>query len=199
MNILWNPRRFKKVALVLSCALAVYALLVYSTGYPTISGTIVDAETGQPVEGAVALCVWTYTTGMIERIHRIAKVTEGTSDSQGRVKIRGTWNIFVDPAELTIYKRGYVAWNNEGLFVPASEYRKHHMSLMRSDFQWKNGFVAKMEKWKDGYSLEEHESFISNHGGGGHFYKTLREWEKSLQPRADSRINEDSSKRGSSR
>lgn len=118
MMIMWNPRRFKKVVLVLLGAIAVYTLLVYSTGYPTISGTVVDAETGQPVEGAVALCVWTYTTGMIERIHRIAKVTEGFSDAQGRVKIRGTWNIFVDLPELTVYKRGYVAWNNQEIFVP---------------------------------------------------------------------------------
>ena len=39
-------------------------LLVKSNCYAQINGTVVDAETGQPVGGAVVLAEWTVTRGL---------------------------------------------------------------------------------------------------------------------------------------
>lgn len=163
----------------------------FTFGYHGITGTVVDADTGQPIEGAVAVCVWVRPGGLIEVTHSIDTVAEAVSSSKGRLRIGGTWSTGVDAPELTIYKRGYVAWNNHELF-PApgldqdqlkglsagAEIARLVEAMRRKDFKWDSGFVVKMEKWKDEYSFDDHEAFVSNHEAGGRFYKALMEWKK---------------------
>jgi len=179
---------FGRKLLIIVFALA-FAFTVYhfTFGNHGISGRVVDAETGEPIEGAIALCVWIEPRFLIETTHHVVSVSESISDNDGRIKAGGTWRMFLDPPELTIYKRGYRAWNNHERFPFAA---------IRTDFSWKNGFVAKMEKWKEGYSFNELHSFISHHQGGARFYKLLNEWEESEQQREPSRIFEDPSKKG---
>lgn len=194
------------VAMAVSVVLTVISHFIW--GYHSITGTVVDAETGQPIKGAVGVCVWTTAGGLIEVTHSIAAVREGVSDKNGRIKIKGSWKLGLDAPELLIYKRGYVAWNNNRLFhVPEELLRemKYESSadrinqrfelFRRKDFSWKSGFVAKMEKWKDGYSFNELMSFISNHGGGGRFYDSLMEWKTSLQPHDKDRVGKDNSQK----
>lgn len=166
----------------------VIAIYHYTLGKHGIRGRVVDAETGQPIAGAVALCVWIEARWGIETTHHVVAVSESISDEQGRIKAGGTWRMFLDPPELTVYKRGYVAWNN---LVHFPDY------LKRRDFSWRNGFVAKMEKWKDGYSFNQHESFISNHAQSqtNNFMKAY-EWETDLQVIEADRVNEELRRKG---
>jgi len=131
----------------------VAALLFLGGGcYAEITGIVIDAETGQPIEGAVVLVEWTKTKGMPGMTyHESYKVIEVLTDREGRVTISGVINPLVDPPDVTIYKKGYVAWNNLFIFP---DYRK------RKDFKWQNNYVFKLEKFKPEYTYSAHTLFI---------------------------------------
>ncbi|TAL24111.1 MAG: carboxypeptidase regulatory-like domain-containing protein, partial [Nitrospirae bacterium] len=132
--------------------LAMAVLFLAACGYKPITGTVVDAETGKPIEGAVVLVEWTKAEGVPGLTStKSFKVIEKLTDKDGKVTIEGISDISVDPPDLTVYKKGYVAWNNESIFP---EYKK------RTDFKWKNGYVFKLERFKPEYSYVEHTSFI---------------------------------------
>lgn len=122
--------------------------------YPSLSALVVDAETGTPIEGAVVFCLWTREHGVGLTYTKVYKVEEAATDKEGRFHIGGVGNPLVNPPDLTVYKRGYVAWNNMDLFPQRAE---------RKDFGWKDDLRVKMEKWKEGYSFVEHEGFIALH------------------------------------
>jgi len=127
-------------------------LCFLTTGcYATITGAVVNAETGEPVEGAVVLVEWTVTKGLGLTYTKSHEVIEVITDKDGKATISGVFNPFVNPPHVTIYKKGYVAWNNEYIFP---DY-KH-----REDFKWKDGVVVRMERFKEGYSYNDHISFI---------------------------------------
>jgi hypothetical protein len=139
---------------------------VSSCGYKSISGKVIDAETDQPVEGAVVLVEWTKTKGLGLTHTEVYKVDEKLTDKEGKVTIDDVSDIFVDPPGVTVYKKGYVAWNNEHIFPSLKK---------RTDFKWKNGYVFKLERFKPEYSYVEHDSFVSSaiHGGSGSERKKL--------------------------
>jgi len=76
---------------------------------------------------------------------------EVVSDKDGKVRISGCYDPFVQSLDVTIYKNGYVAWNNYYIFPH---------SLHRTDFEWKSGYVFKLEKFLSTYSYLDHRSFI---------------------------------------
>jgi len=117
-----------------------------------ITGKIVDAETGQPIEGAILLVEWTKVHGFGDTYTTSEKVVVLYSDKDGIVHIPDYYDPFADKPDITIYKPGYVAWNNQWIFP---ETRK------RTDFKWKNNYVFRLDKFKDGYSYVKHESFVS--------------------------------------
>jgi len=131
----------------------VFALSAFIAGcYLPISGRVLDAETQQPIEGAVVLVEWTKTHGFGEYWTESYKVVETLSDKDGVVKIAGCYSPFVNVPDVTVYKEGYVAWNNKAIYP---EYIK------RSDFKWANGFSAKLIPF-DGkrYNHADHVLFI---------------------------------------
>lgn len=129
------------------------ALLFLTTGcYATITGTVIDAETGKPIEGTVVLAQWTATKGFGLTYHERYKVIETVTDKEGKFIVSGVLNPFVDPPEVVIYKEGYVAWRNDFIFP---DYKK------REDFKWKNNYIFKLKPFKKGYSHSQHISFIS--------------------------------------
>lgn len=117
-----------------------------------ITGKIVDAETRRPIEGAVLLVEWTKTHGFGNTYTTSEKAVEVFSDKNGIVKIPGYDVRFVNEPVITIYKPGYVAWNNQWIF-PAD--------INRTDFKWKNDYVFKLDKFKEGYSYVKHHGFVS--------------------------------------
>jgi len=117
-----------------------------------ITGKIVDAETGQPLAGAILLVEWTKTHGFGNTYTTSEKVVEIFSDRNGIVKIPGYDVRFVNEPDITIYKPGYVAWNNQWVFPDTKK---------RTDFEWKNNYVFRLDKFKEGYSYVKHEGFVS--------------------------------------
>ncbi len=127
--------------------------LLPSGCYGEITSTVVDSETGKPIEGAVVLVEWTITKGLPGMSYTESyKVIETITDENGRFTIsEWVYNPLVNKPTLTVYKKGYVAWNSEFIF-PNYERRK--------DFKYKEGVIIKLEQFKVGYSYDAHVSFI---------------------------------------
>ncbi len=126
------------------------AVLWFITGcYFPISGRVIDAETNQPIEDAVIMVEWTKKHGIGDPVTESYKVVETVSDKDGKVIIGGCYSPFVEPPNVTVYKKGYVAWNDEYIFPDWTR---------RKDFSWSKygGPVFKPE-----YSYDKHVSFIS--------------------------------------
>lgn len=159
-NVTEQTKRKQKWLRRARIALGIYLLHYILFGYHFLSGKVVDEESGKPIEGAVVLGAWTHTVRFGLEGFRGYKTEDAVTGKNGRFFIWGVWNPLinrwlplVDSADLVVYKRGYVAWNNVSIFKNGP----------RTDFEWKNGLVVKMEKWKDEYSFIQHESFISGH------------------------------------
>lgn len=138
----------RAVFLVFGCFLC----LLMSGCYATLTGTVVDAETGEPIEGAVVMAEWTELKGLPGLTYTESyKVIEVLSDRDGKVTVEGVFKPGLEPPHLVVYKKGYVAWSNEYVFP---EWKK------RTDFEWKDGYVFRLERFREGYSYDEHVSFI---------------------------------------
>ena len=132
--------------------LAILSLLFVTGCDATITGIVVDAETGKPIEGAVILVEWTQAKGLPGMSYTESyKVVEVVTDKEGKASIEGVSSPMVSAPRVTIYKKGYVAWNNEYIFP---DWKK------RTDFKWVNNYVFKLEKFKPEYSHDKHTTFI---------------------------------------
>ena len=119
-----------------------------------MTGIVVDGETGKPIEGAVVLVEWTKTSGIGLRSTSSYKVVETLTDKDGRFSVSSVLNPFVDEPDLTIYKKGYVAWNNRIIFP---DYRN------REGFEWKDGHIFELELFDEkSYSYEDIYYFITS-------------------------------------
>lgn len=137
--------------IIFSLFLLILSVSGCSASSKGLSGTVVDAETGKPIEGAVVLVEWTRKTGIGDKHTVSVKVVEKVTDKEGKFSVAGTFKPFVDPPDVTVYKKGYVAWNNKMIFP---EYKS------REDFKWQNGYVFWMDRFKEGYFYNKHLSFI---------------------------------------
>lgn len=148
-----------------------------SAKYPDMTGTVVDAETGEAIEGAVVLVEWTkkrgiggwYSTESVE-------VQEVITDQDGRYAVTGISGYSLNPPDLTVYKKGYICWNNKHIF-PNEE--------IRTDFRWSKEVRLKLATFDNNkYSYDSHIMFIRNsiHSGSATNKKKLMEsairWEE---------------------
>lgn len=145
--------------------------------HASMTGKIVDAETGKPIEGAILLVEWIKAQGMVGLTYRTsAKVAEVFSDKSGNVTIPGYFNPFAEGPYITIYKPGFVGWNSHWIFPD---------SRNRTDFEWKDGYIFKLENFKPSDSHDSHTSFISGAIGSdsikekSNIRKAIR-WEEEL-------------------
>lgn len=134
-------------------AVLVFVLILMATGCNAeITGTVVDAETGEPIEGAVVLVEWTMTKGLPGMTYRERyMVTESVTDSYGRVSIREIHNPLVGAPVIVIYKKGYVAWRSDFIFPNY---------VRRKNFKWVQGYVFRLEHFLRGFLHSKHVLFI---------------------------------------
>ncbi len=138
------------------CVLIVVHSLLFVGGcsaYPDMTGTVIDAETGKPTEGAVVLVEWTKPKGIGLTNTESYKVQEIITDKDGKFAVSGVSTPFVNAPDLTVYKKGYVCWNNKYIFP---DYRQ------RSDFRWDTIFTVKLVKFSEKYLYNDHVTFIKN-------------------------------------
>ena len=127
-----------------------------SNRVPTV--TVVDEETGEPVEGVVAIAIWRKHS-IKERAWWeggtmvVVKIKEAVSDKDGNIYIDGFWGWYIAKnryPRLTIYKPGYVCWDQINLYEGG----------LRKDFD-KDHRIARIEKWSEGFSFNAHSSFVN--------------------------------------
>lgn len=139
--------------IIISLFLLILSVSGCSASSKGISGTVVDVETGKPIEGAVVLVEWTRTTGIGDKHTVSAKVAETVTDKEGKFKLPGCYSPFVNIPDLAIYKKGYVTWSSRNIFPARAK---------RDDFQWRSGNIYKLEKFKDSYSYVDHYGFTTS-------------------------------------
>lgn len=133
--------------------LAIAVLLLTTGCYEEITGTVVDAETGKPIEGAVVYVEWRKTKGLGFKYGETYKVIEVVTDKEGKFTVSGVLDPFVRPPIIVVYKKDYVAWRNDFIFP---DYEK------RKDFQWQNDYVFRLERFKKTYSHSLHIFFFQS-------------------------------------
>lgn len=92
---------------------------------------------------------WTKTHGFGHYWTESYKVVEAESDKEGKVKIDGCYSPFINPPSVTVYKKGYVAWNSKAIF----------RGSQRTDFRW-GDYVFRLDQFKEEYSHDDHADFI---------------------------------------
>ncbi len=137
--------------------LSLFLLLIAGNGcaayYPDMQGTVVDAETGKPIEGAVVLVEWTKKRGIGDYHTESVKVQEVVTDNDGRFVVSGMIEPFLNSPDLVIYKKGYVCWSSRIVFP---DWRN------RMDFKWGRTYTAHLKPFSPAYSFEAHVSFIGS-------------------------------------
>jgi hypothetical protein len=139
----------------IKCGLLILGLclLLLNACYGGITGKVVDADNGKPIEGAVVLVEWNITQGLGLSYTARYKTFETVTNENGWFTLPGVLNPFVNPPGLVIYKRGYVAWREYATFPDLKE---------RKAFKWKSGSVFRLERFARGYLHDRHTSFISS-------------------------------------
>lgn len=120
----------------------------------TITGTVIDAETGHPVEGAVVLLEWTRSEGLPGlATTRSDKVMVATTGKDGKFTAEDVITVLADAPDVTVYKKGYVTWSSRIIFP---DWRN------RKDFKWGKTDTFRIEQFRPEYSHDQHIAFISS-------------------------------------
>lgn len=166
-----EPSRTRRWSALLLCWLLTIVMggcaSVVRTG--AMTGRVVDAHTGQPIAGAVVLAVWTKVAGLPGLSHtQLVDVREAETDAAGRFVLERPQTLVINEESVTVYKFGYVAWNNLFLF-PGS--RNRESKRMPAELI--------LEPFPVGQSHQRHLEFINNSTRAG-FYgvsRTPRFWQ----------------------
>jgi hypothetical protein len=124
----------------------------------TLKGQVLDAESSKPIAGAVVLGVWTKKSGLPGLHHtELVGVKEAETNEEGWFELEKPPGRFHEDGEkLTVYKFGYVAWNN--LFMFPSSVRRHEARVPSRIL---------LERFPSGQSHQRHLSFINNSTAAG--------------------------------
>lgn len=140
-------------AAVVVAVLLVSIFAIRECGRRIVTGQVVDAATGQPIQGAAVLIDW-WEPGPgppgLAGSHQI-EWKETLSDAQGRFTVpRHSTFATAKEFNMAVYKKGYVCWNSQKVF-PSNK--------AREGFSLKNGMKIILEPFRDEYSKEEHALF----------------------------------------
>lgn len=172
------------------CSLGLLLILIFllSGCARSITLRVVDAETRQPIEGAVALAEWVDTESTIGYYHTYTKkVAEDVSDNEGKLTIPDAGGFLRENSpHIKIYKAGYVGWDSKLIYLG---YYKNDIKagnlVKRTDFSMKNQDIF-LVPWDDEkHSYTSHGSFIDDNAhfsdvgmnGGDSKYRKAIEYE----------------------
>jgi hypothetical protein len=152
-----NPKFLMEGYMKLLRAVLIMLVLMITFGcshYSDITGRVIDAATGKPIEGAVVVAQWTKARGWLgEQQRELHKIIETLTDKEGKFSLSGTVGFVLDPPEMIIYKEGYMPWRNDMIF-PSTDIVKNH--------EWKNKETYKLDVFTNNYSFGQLYSFIDS-------------------------------------
>ena len=155
--------------IIIPCLAMIFVFMVGGCS-AEITGTVVDAETGKPIEGAVVLVEWTMNKGVPGMSNtKPYEIEEITSKSDGTFKIKILLNPLLNLPRMTIYKKGYVAWNNEYIFPNWSK---------RKNYKLEDGMIIRLELFRKEYSRNDHVNFLNDVVHWGKLINEAYRWEE---------------------
>jgi len=160
-------------------------IMLSATGCTTtIRGRVVDAETGEPVEGAVYAIHWFRFHGCCMGIkigdgsgEERLEVADGFTDADGYFEIpKYQPTLFMSPIfRMGVYKKGYIVWDDEEniRWDEVDEYYagkkgREREELFLRRWELKDGMVIRLDPWKDSYSpytRYAHAKFLCSFSG----------------------------------
>jgi hypothetical protein len=152
-----NIKRWRVYLTVLGIVSAlVLAYWILDHARWTITGQVVDADTGKPIEGAaVAIDWWEPLFGPPGlSATRDLEIAESVSDAQGYFRVP-KYSLFGlgKQYRMAVYKQGYVLWSSEKIF-PSYEKRRN--------FSLENGMMIPLEQFRKDYSKDGHAIFVGH-------------------------------------
>jgi len=150
-----------------------------------VTGQVVDAETGAPIENAVATIKWLESGPGPPGLAGTATTEEAedVSDARGRFKLPIYASLLgVQEFRMTVYKKGYICWSSDHIFpkdyVWSGNEQIFPSMKRRTDFIPKDGIIIRMEPLKEYHSKEMHAVFTTRIGalvGTRIFYNAIKE------------------------
>jgi hypothetical protein len=140
----------------------------------SIQGQVLDAQTGQPVGGAIVLGVWSRIAGLPGLHHtEYVGVREAETDAEGRFVLERPSSRYnrEDGESVTVYMPGYIAWNNLFLF-PDSRRREDKRVPPK---------IA-LEKFPAHQSHKQHVRYIDGATEGRYNPETTPKFWKAVRP-----------------
>ncbi len=148
-----NSKGWHIALALISMAMLVVVALKFARW--TVSGQIIDAESGEPVHGANVAIVWReprFETSGARYMKPIEKA-HATTDDRGRFELPRHSTLFSGKEfELVVYRDRYVCWDNIHIFP---FYEK------REDVRLHDDMKIRLEPFKKHYSKEAHALFVA--------------------------------------
>lgn len=127
---------------------------------------VLDAETKQPIKGAVALAMWTKTRGLPGLTSTYtAKAVEAVTGADGVFEVPSVLGtLALQTPHLKVYKPGYVGWDSRYIYLGCyEENRILSREIRREGFSMIDQDIL-LEHWKKNYSYTSHYSFVQTNG-----------------------------------
>lgn len=145
-------RRYKFAAILLSFVL--FMFWIESEQRFVVKGRVVEANSGKPIEGASIAIRWTgnrflsfYSSGSY-----LIEEAKAISGKEGYFEIP---KYFLRNFSMGVYKKGYVCWSNDFIFLKGGKGKKRHW------FRVKDGMKIKLEKMTSEYPRFKHAGFVN--------------------------------------
>lgn len=127
----------------------------------TVKGNLVDAQTRQPVEGAVVAVNWVrykWTPPGLPTDRERYGTSESVTDAQGQFTIsKYPFGSYF----MGVYKQGYVCWSSEEIYNPEGRTYEEKYTYRKSH-QVEDGMVIELVPIKgDDFPVLEHAKFVS--------------------------------------
>lgn len=156
-----EKRRFNKLKRIL-VLLIVTPLFVSCGMHYNIKGKVVDARTGEPIEGAVVAIKWVRyklaPPGFPTPKERYG-TTEDLTDPQGDFTIP---KYPIGTHFMGVYKSGYVCWSSDKIFNPQG--KTDDERIIHRWEKIRNGMVVKLESKTFDFPEVKHAFFVSTIG-----------------------------------
>jgi hypothetical protein len=138
----------------LRAVLLIFVIMIASgcSHYPDITGRVIDNATGKPIEGALVVAQWTKKHGFGLTNTTLSKITETLTDKEGKFSLSGSYDPFVEPPEMIIYKEGYTPWRNDSIFPSCNLVKEN---------EWKNNVTYKLDIFSDKYTAVQLSRFMN--------------------------------------
>ena len=176
-------------ASICACFLLFISLISCSPKH-VVRGRVVDAETQQPIQGAVVAIRW-YTGAAEKQSAKTGTIAavQSVTDSRGVFKVPKypeTHHI------LGVYKSGYICWSSQDIFTMAPPARSHMEKYRkRKKHRIKDGMEIELEHLRKTHPRDLHAGFTvmvageSTESGLGPFHQAIqteyRLWRENLR------------------